>query len=287
MLADYHLHSEFSDDSTTPMEDQVQTAMSRGLSEMCFTDHVDYGIKKDWDEGGILWRGGGEVGGYAPDREPLANVNYPEYFSKILRMREAFGNRISIKAGLELGVQTHTIPRYQALVERYADQLDFCLLSIHQVGDLEFWTGDFQRVRTQEEYTLRYYDEMLAVIRAFRGYDVLAHLDLIVRYDPAGPIAFQKVRDVVAEVLRTAIADGKGIEINTSSWHYGLADTQPSRQILSLYRDLGGRIITTGSDAHKPEYLGDHFDEAREILRGLGYTEVYTFDHHEPIAHEL
>ena len=53
MLADYHVHTEFSDDSREPMEEQVKKAISLGLTELCFTDHVDYGIKKDWAEGNI------------------------------------------------------------------------------------------------------------------------------------------------------------------------------------------------------------------------------------------
>ncbi|MBR2544666.1 MAG: histidinol phosphate phosphatase, partial [Erysipelotrichaceae bacterium] len=103
-----------------------------------------------------------------------------------------------------------------------------------------------------------------------------------------GVYPFDKVKDLIAEILRTAIADGKGIEINTSSWHYGLKDTQPSRDILKLYKDLGGKIITIGSDAHNTSYLGDHIEEARKILRDeIGFEQFCTFDQMEPIFHNL
>jgi hypothetical protein len=69
MLADYHVHTEFSDDSREPMEEQVKKAVSLGLKEMCFTDHVDYGIKKDWDEGNIEYRGGDGMGHPAGTQE--------------------------------------------------------------------------------------------------------------------------------------------------------------------------------------------------------------------------
>lgn len=83
---------------------------------------------------------------------------------------------------------------------------------------------------------------------------------------------------MVAEILKLAIADGKGIELNTSSWHYGLDDTMPSRDILRLYKDLGGRIITVGSDAHYTKYMADHMEDARAILRDeIGMKEIYTF----------
>lgn len=116
---------------------------------------------------------------------------------------------------------------------------------------------------------------------------MLAHVDLIARYDPEGPIAFEKIQGILTENFKIVIADGKGIELNTSSWHYGLKDTTPARDILKLYQSLGGKILTMGSDAHKPEFLTDHMQDAQTILRDLGFTEIYTFDHHKPIAHAL
>ncbi len=95
MLTDYHVHCEFSDDSVYPMEDVVRDAIGLGLEEICFTDHVDYGIKVDWDSGEeIRWRNG----------EPFANVDYPRYFAKIADLQEKYGDRIRIRRGLELGV---------------------------------------------------------------------------------------------------------------------------------------------------------------------------------------
>ena len=77
-------------------------------------------------------------------------------------------------------------------------------------------------------------------------------------------------------------ADGKGIELNTSSFRYGLDDLQPSTDVLCLYHDLGGRILTIGSDSHKPEHLGAHIAECRDRLRTIGFTEFCTFKKMEP-----
>lgn len=277
MKCDYHLHSYYSDDSKTPMNDQIKRAIELGLDEMCFTEHVDYGIKRDWDEGNITYREG----------KPLANANYPEYFKEIDRRRQEYAGKITLKAGLEFGIQTHTIRRYESLYEQYRDKIDFILLSIHQVNDKEFWTQDFQAGKSQSEYNHEYYNELLRVVKNYHDYSVLAHLDLIVRYDKQGIYPFENVRDTVEEILRTVIADGKGIELNTSSWHYGLKDTQPSRAILEMYRDMGGEILTLGSDAHVPGYLADHMDDGRNILRELGFRHFCTFEKMKPIYHEL
>lgn len=281
------MHCEFSDDSRTPMEEQIRRAIELGMDEICFTDHVDYGIKKDWTENGILCRGGDGVSSPISERTILANVNYPEYFGKLLRMRKTFGDQITIRAGLEFGIQTHTIPSFRKLIDKYGDLLDFVLLSIHQVEDKEFWTGDFMAGRTREEYNLRYYEEMLRVISEFKDFNVLAHVDLISRYDPEGAYPFEKIEGILTKIFELVIAEGKGIEINTSSWHYGLPDTTPSRRILQLYYDMGGRIITMGSDAHVPKYLGDHFDDAKEVLKEIGFTQFCTFVRGKPAFHSL
>ena len=288
MLADYHIHTEFSDDSREPMQNQIERAIELGLDEICFTDHIDYGIKKDWEEGNIVFRGGDGMSSDPSQMDPCANVNYPEYFGKLLRMKEIYKGKITIKQGLEFGIQTITVDQYEKLFDRYKDQLDFILLSMHQVNNLEFWTQDFQRGKTQKQYNEEYYREIYEVQKVFKHYSVLAHLDLLVRYDLQGIYPFENVKDMIAEILKLAIADGKGIEVNTSSWHYGLADTQPSRAILKLYKDLGGKIVTIGSDAHNTKFLADHLKDAMQILKEeIGIQEICTFDHMVPSFHAL
>ena len=288
-FADYHVHCSFSDDSKEPMENQIKRAMELGLTELCFTDHVDYGIKRDWDDPkGILYRGGDGVNSNPEDLEPLTNVNYPEYFALLHEMKKKYQGKIIIRQGLEFGIQTMTIPDYERLYDKYQNELDFTLLSMHQVDNQEFWNGDFMKGKSQKEYNESYYKEILAVQKQFKHYACLAHLDLLVRYDPAGIYPFEKVKDMVAEILKQAIQDNKGIEVNTSSWHYGLADTQPSHAILKLYKDLGGKIITVGSDGHSTKYLGDHIQDVYALLKDdIGMKEVCTFEHMEPVFHAL
>lgn len=276
MKADYHVHSEFSDDSSYPMEEAVQDAISLGLDEICFTDHVDYGIKKDHpDQKQDLSAADGT----------FFNVDNPEYFRKIEELQKKYKGQIRIRKGLELGVQSHTVNDNRKLTEKYP--LDFAILSIHQIGNQEFWTGDFQKGRSQQEYNEAYYLEMLRVVRSFKNYSVLGHMDLIVRYDPAGVYPFEKVQPLIQEILKTVIEDGKGIELNTSWIRYGLSDTQPSEDILKLYRRLGGTIITIGSDSHQKEHLGMAIEESKARLKELGFENWHTFENGKPIAHPL
>jgi HisJ family histidinol phosphate phosphatase len=132
-------------------------------------------------------------------------------------MRESFKGQITIRKGLEFGIQTITVDPFQKLYDTYRNELDFVLLSMHQVNNLEFWTQDFQRGKTQKEYNEEYYREIYEVQKIFKDYSVLAHLDLIVRYDKNGIYPFEAVQDMIAEILKQAIKDGKGIELNCAN----------------------------------------------------------------------
>ena len=283
MFADYHVHTEYSDDSLYAMEEVVKDAFRLGLDEICFTDHVDYGIKPDWDgPEPIVWRRGGSG---EPDKIPLANVDYPRYEAEIRKLQEKYRGQITLRMGLEFGMQVHTIPLYEKLFARYP--FDFILLSVHQVEDKEFWNQDFQRGRTREEFNRRYYEELLALVRRYRHYSVLSHPDLIARYDSAGPWPFEKLRPILTEILKTVIADGKGIEVNTSCHRYGLKDLTPSRDILRLYRELGGTVLTIGSDSHKKEHLGAFIRETMDELKEMGFEQFCTFEGMKPVFHRF
>lgn len=274
MIYDYHVHTYHSDDSEYPMEQVVLDAISMGLREICITDHVDYGIKLD-PEGKTEEELKGKV----------TNVDYPVYFNEVTGLRDKYKDKIAVKLGMEFGIQTHTIGDFEKLFARYP--FDFIIASCHQVGDKEFWNQDFQKGRSQKDYNESYYEELLNVIGKYKNYSVLGHLDLINRYDEAGIYPFEKVREVVAEILRTAIADGKGIEVNTSSFRYGLKDLTPSRNILKLYKDMGGKVLTLGSDSHKPSHLGAHISAVMEELAAMGFEYYCTFDKMEPVFHKF
>lgn len=277
MLCDYHVHTIYSDDSIYEMEDVIKDGIRKGINELCFTDHVDYGIKRDVDDprGPVYLNG-----------QPISNVDYPKYYEEYLTLKEKYKDQITLKLGLEFGIQVHTIPDYEALFKNYP--FDFIILSIHQVDDLEFWTGDFQKGRTEKEYYERYYQELYDVVKNYKNYSVLGHMDLIKRYDDHdGYDSFNNHKEIIIDILKTVIKDGKGIEINTSSVRYEIGDLTPSRDILKLYLELGGTIITIGSDSHKEEHLGAYIEETKKELKELGFKQYCTFNKMVPEFHNL
>lgn len=274
MLFDYHVHTNYSDDSDYVMRDVVRDAIKLGISEICFTDHTDYGIKFD-----VTQQTRKEM-----PRE-LQNVYYPGYFTDLENLQQEFGDQITIRKGMEFGIQKHHIADFEKLFACYP--FDFIILSCHSIDNKGIWNQHYQEGKTQREYNEAYYQEILTVARSYKNYSVLGHLDMIKRYDLAGEYPLRNVKELIVEILKTAIADGKGIEVNTSCFRYGLPDLTPCREILQWYQELGGEIITIGSDSHAPEHLGAYIPKVMEMLKSMGFTYVCTFEEMKPIFHEV
>ncbi|CUH97508.1 hypothetical protein P22_3639 [Propionispora sp. 2/2-37] len=262
MLADYHIHTRHSNDSSYPMEAMIQQAIRLGLDEICITEHMDY-FRNDFTH----------------------MVHYEAYLDEYRCLKAKYQDRIAVKFGIEFGVQMHTIKDFERDVAAYP--FDFVILSNHQVDDKEFWTGEYQQGKTQLEYNREYYQAILDVISVFKSYSVLGHLDMIKRYDREGTLADRVNEELIKNILRVAIADGKGLEVNTSCFRYGLPDLTPSRTILTWYYELGGNILTIGSDCHEESHLGNRLPQAKEELKKIGFKQFCTFDRMKPVFHEL
>ena len=285
MLADYHIHCKYSDDSEEDLEKIIETAINKGIGEICFTDHVDYGIKLDKDVFEKIDENAKKDWIKKIGRIDL-NVDYPNYFKEIEELREKYKDKITIRQGLEFGMQVHTIKDFQKLFDKYKEKFDFVILSCHQVNDKEFWTNEFQKGKSIDEYNAEYYEEIYRVMSRYSDYSILGHLDHIQRYNET-IYPFEKSREIIVKILKKVIEDNKGIEVNTSSFRYGLKELTPERDMLKLYHGLGGKIITIGSDAHKAENVGEHIPYIQEELRKIGFTDICTFDKMKPIFHKL
>lgn len=262
MKVDYHVHTAYSNDCQYPIDDVIKQAINIGLDEICITEHVDY---------------------FRNDLKYV--VDYQDYLQGFLKAKDKYQDQITMKFGIEFGVQTHTIQEYNRDFGLY--DFDFVILSCHQVDDKEFWTHEFQKGKTQEKYNDEYYREIYDVIQQYDHYSVLGHLDMIKRYDEIGIMDDFQNEEIIKAILKKVIDDGKGIEINTSFVRYQLPDMTPSRQILKWYHELGGTILTIGSDSHQKEHLGFYIEEVKEELKKIGFQYYCTFDKMKPIFHDL
>ena len=262
-LADYHLHSSCSPDGNYTMAQMAEAAVAHGLREICVTDHLDT----------IEW------GTYAP----RTTFDWAKLARQAEEARALWGDRLKIKLGVELGEAALAFDRAEQLLAD-APALDFVIGSVHMMGprhgreDLYYIPkGDAAFYRDVID---DYLDDVLALSR-WGKFQVLGHLTLPVRYiwDNAGDaVDFSDHMDRVAEIFRVIVPKGVGIECNTNRG----ATPLPDEPVLRLYRELGGEIITVGSDAHSPEYVGCRARETQELLRQCGFRYFTTFTQGEP-----
>jgi histidinol-phosphatase (PHP family) len=256
---DYHLHTSFSVDSQMPMETACETAIALGLPEICFTEHVDL-VPSDPD-----------AGFFAP----------APYFAELARCRERFDGRLTIRGGAEFG-ESHRIRAQQdELTASYP--FDFIIGSLHWVGARSVMSPDYFEGRTLREGYAAYFAELLELVRD-GDFDVLGHLDVPKRYAyPAhGPFDSDEYADEIRAVLAACIDRGVGIELNTGSMRRTEGDPSPSPEVLGWYRELGGEILTLGSDGHRPPHMAYEFERALAMIRAAGFTHLTTFEGRTP-----
>lgn len=252
------MHSSFSGDSQAPMEDMIKQAISLGFSHICFTEHLDLDFPvTELDPAGKF------------------EVNVDSYLYELLRCRQKYENQIKIGFGIEMGLQPHLADRHQEYIANYP--FDFVIGSSHLCHGKDPYYAPFYENRSEDEAYEEYFVSILENIRAFSGFDVYGHLDYVVRYGPNADkyYSYAKYNDLFDSILKALIEKEKGIEINTGGLKKGLKDLHPCRDILKRYKELGGEIITIGSDAHDPSRIGAEFERAKESLAECGF-EYYT-----------
>lgn len=256
ILYDYHLHSDFSADSDTPAEEMIRRAVSLGLSGICFTEHMDL----DCPEDGLDFTFDPEL-----------------YFAQILPLKERYAGRLEILAGMEFGLLPDRAPALDSLTGRWP--FDFIIGSLHFINGKDPYFPAYFEGHSEHDCYQEYFREELRLLRQYSDYDVLGHMDYIVRYGPNRNrnYSFRAYADCIDPILRHLIEHGKCLELNTGGLKYGLGEPNPSTDVLRRYRELGGELITIGSDAHRPEHLAYDFAAAEEILQSLGFRYYTVF----------
>ena len=262
-MFDYHMHSYFSADCSVPMENMVLAAIKKRLTEICFTEHIDYEY---------------------PDKDFIFEFDLSEYDQVIKNLQEKYAGQIRIKKGIELGVQPHLLDRYEKLMNE--EKFDFAICSMHTTDKKGLHSGDLFKDRTIDEAYKVYYEELLDCVQNFKQFSVLGHLDLVKRYT-IDQQSGENFHEIITEIFKEIIPAGKGIELNTSGVRYGLPSGMPSDDILKLYKQCGGEIITLGSDAHRESELAFEFRESLELLDSIGFKYIATFDQQKPSFHEI
>ena len=272
-ISDYHCHSRISPDAKVPMIDMARAAVEAGIDELCFTDHVEPLVFFRWND--------------AP--RPIGSYDWDAMVREFRAAQEAYGERIKLRMGAELGEAPFALEVMESFLKS-APPLDFTIGSAHvfrredgTVAEL-YWNTEPDEAMWYSEFD-GYVAELERLVD-WGKFTVLGHLTLPLRYakEMAGlELSFDRYEEQLREILRRAIEKGIGIELNTNRGH----DPLPGAKWLKLYRELGGEIVTMGSDAHTPDYLGCAMEENQDLLRACGFRYFTTYEQGKPTFHQL
>ena len=261
MREDIHVHSHYSTDSRAQMEDIVRKAIEKHIDVLCFTDHIDW----DYPVEGLTF-----------------DFDIPAYMQEIDCLQLKYQGRIKILKGVELGLMSHLGPRYTKLLREYP--FDFAIGSQHLVGSQDPYYPETFAGRSDMEVYREFFEDTLKNVKAFHEFDSMGHLDYVIRYGRERPshYSYRAFADIIDEILKELVKENIALEVNTCGFRKQLGAPNPNVDIIRRYRELGGTLVTIGSDAHKPAYLGYGFDLAAEILRKCGYTHFCYFEKRVP-----
>lgn len=256
-MYDFHLHSNFSVDCNVPAEDMVKEAIKMGLKAICFTDHIDLSLDSDIS------------------KDVLFNIE--DYIKEMNKLKYSYINDIEVLKGVEFGLQEGLIDKYDELSK---NPFDFILCSIHSVDGQRIFSKESNFDEDYEKGQVRYYNEMLNVIKNFDNFDSLAHIDFIDRFYKYKDMDFEftdAAKEIVYEILKVLIDKEKSLEINTAALRYEMKYFHPQDDILDMYKSLGGELITIGSDAHYKEDLAYGIKGAEKYLKDKGFKYLYIY----------
>ena len=260
-LYDMHIHTHFSGDSDANPYEIAKKACELGLDGICFTDHLDIDYK---------------------ETPGLFDLDIPSYKNEIFEVREQFKERLNIGWGIELGLQPYLAEKNAQIITQFP--FDFVIGSTHVVKQADPYYPSFYEGKREDDCYLEYFEETLKNAQSNVDFDVYGHLDYVVRYGPNKNkyYSYHKFADIIDEILRTLINKGKGIELNTAGFKYGLGHAHPTLDTLKRYKELGGEIITIGSDGHKPEQIAWDFEKVPSILKEAGFDYFTVFKNRTP-----
>ncbi len=267
---DMHVHSRFSHDSEADMEEACAQAIKKGLAGLAFTDHCDLIDRLGYDH----IRASGQAAQH---------------------LQKSYAGRLKILRGVEIGDGIYEKEEWNRLLQDCS--FDVVLGSLHTklTGReiAEGYTGyrclaDFDEEQIRQ-FLVRYYEHMLEMATQM-DFDVLTHLTLPLRYLNGRlhrGVSLDKQQEIIEEILKTIIRRGIGLELNTSGIETDWGELMPSPSILKRYYDLGGRRITLGSDAHRPDRLACGLQQGADIAKEIGFTAAYYYENRVPVPYSL
>ncbi|RJQ54212.1 MAG: histidinol-phosphatase HisJ family protein [Actinobacteria bacterium] len=259
MLADYHIHTSRCGHARGDIAEYLRSAEEIGLAQIGFADHLPLLHKTDPS----LSMSREELSDYVADVRDMAEIG-----------------QLPVRLGIEADFVPETVSETESILASHP--FDFVLGSVHFIGE---WGFDDPREmagyegRDPEDLYEEYFQ--LVIDAANSGlFDVLAHPDLIKKFDVLPRL---DLRPYYEEVAEAAADNGLAIEVSTAGLRKPVGEIYPSLEFLDVCRKQGVAVML-GSDAHAPEEVGYHFDQAVDLLESVGYTKTSVFEQRQRSA---
>ncbi|MEJ2011556.1 MAG: histidinol-phosphatase [Anaerolineales bacterium] len=263
MLPDYHIHSTFSCDAHDSMAVICRAALSLGLQEIGFSEHLDF----------------------HPLDECLGFFQVDQFWEALELCRASFGSQLTLRAGLETG-EPHLYAQELKPVLT-AHPWDYVLGSQHWIEDLTVFDPSYFEQPAREAYE-RYFTYELELVRN-GDFDILAHMDIPKRYgfDAYGEFNPQDWQSHIRAVLAELARRDRALEVNSGTLRRPVNETSPAAIILRWFHEEGGRLVTFGSDAHRAEHVGYGCSQVSRQLQTAGFREFARYERRQPELHPL
>ena len=261
-MFDFHMHSRVSFDSKEDPAKMVEAAEKAGLLEMCFTDHYDFNDA------------------FPEKRDIFTLEDYNKEYAHLN------SDKVKIRRGVEAGLTHWNMSKIDEFDRVFKP--DFIIGSVHYAGGFDPYCEEYWVQNGLDTAFEKYLLQSLECVKAHDNFDVLGHINYVCKsaHNPTKkPLYYSQYADICDEIMKTVADKGIGLEINTSGVDR-VGDFLPSLDYIKRFKELGGEIITVGSDAHDSSRVGQYVNDAILIAKEVfGY--VCTFENRKPIFHKL
>lgn len=256
-LYDTHVHSTFSTDSRLTMKDACDKAISLGLGGIAFTDHLDVHYTGHLDE---------------------FHYNIDEYFVEYDKIKSMYKGRLEVLSAIEIGIQDGYMEETDRIIDGY--RFDYIIGSTHLIDGVDPYNGTYFGSSEMNDSYLRYLNIILKNLNLYQGYDTFGHYDYLVRYAPYedSTMYYKDYKDILDEILKKVIDKNLAFEINTRSYDKVRMDLN----VLKRFRELGGEIVTIGSDAHDAFRVGLNFKYFTAAIEAAGFKYIAYYKNRIP-----
>ena len=260
ILTDCHLHSSISFDSECHIEDIIKSAIILNLQSICITEHYDLDFPKEYNMD--------------------FTFDISKYFEQMKLYKEKYSNSIELLTGIELGLMPHLGDTITELITGY--NFDYIIGSTHIIDNKDPYYPEYWANKDVKEAFKTYFITSLENINNTNDFDAFGHLDYISRYDETKSYSSNTYMKYIDEILTLLINKDKALEINSAGLRKNLCAPNPDLYVIKRYKELGGCLITIGSDSHDDKHIAYGFDTIYDLLLLAGFKHYNIYKNRKP-----